>query len=262
MKPIVLLGTALIVATTGMSVLAQAGPAGRGGDRMAQLDINKDGAIDRSEAAKAPKLLEHFDRMDANKDGRISAEERPQRGRDGGRGGDRMAQLDANQDGAIDRSEAAKAPKLLEHFDRMDANKDGRISAEERPQRGRHGGRGGDRMAQLDANQDGAIDRSEAAKAPKLLEHFDRMDANKDGRISTEERPQHGRHGGMGGKGGRAKLDTDGDQRVSRQEAAQRPQLTEKFAVIDGNSDGYLSRDEMQAYRREHGKRPQAPAKP
>ncbi len=256
MKPIVLFTTALMVATTGMSVLAQTGPAGKGGDRMAQLDANKDGAIDRSEAAKAPKLLEHFDRMDANKDGRISAEERPQRGRHGGRGGDRMAQLDANKDGAIDRSEAAKAPKLLEHFDRMDANKDGRISAEERPQRGRHGGRGGDRMAQLDANKDGAIDRSEAAKAPKLLEHFDRMDANKDGRISAEERPQRGRHGG------RAKLDTDGDQRVSRQEAAQRPRLTEKFAAIDGNKDGYLSRDEMQAYRREHGKRPQGPAQP
>ncbi|HEY1136971.1 MAG TPA: calcium-binding protein [Xanthomonadaceae bacterium] len=203
MKPIVLLTTALIVAAAGVPVLAQGGPDGKGGGRMAQLDVNKDGAIDRSEAAKAPKLLEHFDRMDANKDGRISGEERPQRGRHGGKGGDRMAQFDANKDGAIDRSEAAKAPKLLEHFDRMDANKDGRISAEERPQRGRRGG-----------------------------------------------------------KDGRAKLDTDGDQRVSRQEAAQRPQLTEKFAAIDGDRDGYLSREELQAYRREHGKRPQAPAKP
>jgi len=98
MKPIVLFSAALMVATTGMSVLAQGGPAGKGGDRMAQLDANKDGAIDRSEAAKAPKLPEHFDRMDANKDGRISAEERPQRGRHGGRGGDRMAQLDANKE--------------------------------------------------------------------------------------------------------------------------------------------------------------------
>jgi len=114
-------------------------------------------------------------------------------------------------------------------------------------------------MAQLDINKDGAIDRSEAAKAPKLLEHFDRLDANKDGRISAEERPQRGRHGG---RGGRAKLDTDGDQRVSRQEAAQRPQLSEKFAAIDGNKDGYLSREEMQAYRREHGRRPQGPAQP
>jgi Ca2+-binding EF-hand superfamily protein len=201
MKPIVLLTTALIVAAAGVPVFAQGGPAGKGG---------------------------------------------------------RMAALDANKDGAIDRSEAAKAPKLLENFDRLDANKDGRISAEERPQRGRHGGKGG-RMAALDANKDGAIDRSEAAKAPKMLENFDRLDANKDGRISAEERPQRGRHGG---KGDRAKLDVDGDQRVSRQEAAQRPQLAEKFAAIDGNRDGYLSREELQSYRREQGKRPQAPAKP
>ena len=119
-------------------------------------------------------------------------------------------------------------------------------------------GKGG-RMAELDANKDGAIDRAEAAKAPRLLERFDQLDANKDGRISAEERPQRGRHGGGHG---RAKLDADGDQRVSRQEAAQRPHLAEKFAAIDGNKDGYLSREELQSYRREHGKRPQAPAKP
>ncbi|MBX3714013.1 MAG: hypothetical protein KF800_18780 [Lysobacter sp.] len=170
----------------------------------------------------------------------------------------RMAELDTNKDGFIDRAEAAKAPKLLERFDRLDVNKDGRISAEERPQRGRHGGKGG-RMAVLDTNKDGFIDRAEAAKAPKLLEHFDRLDVNKDGRISAEERPQRGRHGG---KGGWAKLDTDGDQRVSRQEAAQWPRLTEKFAAIDGNKDGYLSREELQSYRREHGRGPQAPVKP
>lgn len=256
MKPIVLLTTALIVAAAGVPVLAQGGPAGKHG-RMAELDANKDGAIDRAEAAKAPKLLERFDRLDTNKDGRISAEERPQRGRHGGQGA-RMAHLDVNKDGAIDRSEAAKAPKLLEHFDHLDANKDGKISAEERPQRGRHGGKHG-RMAALDANKDGAIDRSEAAKAPKLLEHFDRLDANKDGRISAEERPQRGRHGG---KGARAKLDTDGDQRVSRQEASVRPQLAERFTAIDDNNDGYLTREELQTYRREQGKRPQAPAKP
>ena len=257
MKPIVLLTAALIVAAAGVPVLAQGGrPAGKHG-RMAELDANKDGGIDRAEAAKAPKLLERFDQLDANKDGKISAEERPQRGRHGGKHG-RMAALDANKDGAIDRAEAAKAPKLLEHFDRLDANKDGKISAEERPQRGRHGGKHG-RMAALDANRDGAIDRAEAAKGPKLLEHFDRLDANKDGRISAEERPQRGRHGG---KGARAKLDTDGDQRVSRQEASVRPQLAERFTAIDDNNDGYLTREELQSYRREHGKRPQAPAKP
>ncbi len=200
MKPIVLLTTALIVAAAGAPVLAEGGQGGQGG---------------------------------------------------------RLAPLDANKDGAIDRSEAAKAPKLLEHFDRLDANRDGRISAEERPQRGRHGGKGA-RMAGLDTNKDGAIDRSEAAKAPKLLEHFDRLDANKDGRISAEERPQRGRHGGR--RGG-ARLDADGDKRVSRQEASVRPQLAERFTAIDDNNDGYLTREEFQAYRQDHPKQPQAPIK-
>ena len=44
--------------------------------------------------------------------------------------------LDANNDGAIDRAEAAKHPRLAERFDQLDANKDGRLSADERPQRG------------------------------------------------------------------------------------------------------------------------------
>jgi Ca2+-binding EF-hand superfamily protein len=256
MKPIVLLTTALIIAAAGVPVLAQGGPAGKHG-RMAELDANKDGAIDRAEAAKAPKLLERFDQLDANKDGKISAEERPQRGRHGGKHG-RMAALDANKDGAIDRAEAAKAPKLLENFDRLDANKDGPAAGVPVLAQGGPAGKNG-RMAELDANKDGAIDRAEAAKAPKLLEHFDRLDANKDGRISAEERPQRARHGG---KGVRAKLDTDGDQRVSRQEASVRPQLAERFTAIDDNNDGYLTREELQSYRREHGKRPQAPAKP
>jgi hypothetical protein len=119
---------------------------------------------------------------------------------------------------------------------------------------GKHG-----RLVALDTNKDGAIDRAEAAKAPKLLERFDQLDANKDGRISAEERPQRGRHGR---KEGPAKLDTDGDQRVSRQEAGARPQLAERFTAIDDNNDGYLTREELQSYRREHGKRPQAPSKP
>ena len=53
-------------------------------------------------------------------------------------------QLDANQDGVIDRAEAAKAPKLAERFDQLDKNKDGKLSADERPQMGGNHRRGGD----------------------------------------------------------------------------------------------------------------------
>jgi hypothetical protein len=46
-----------------------------------------------------------------------------------------------------------------------------------------------------------------------------------------------------------AKLDTDGDKRISRAEAAARPGLAKHFDDIDANRDGYLTREEMQAYR-------------
>ena len=166
------------------------------------------------------------------------------------------ARIDANGDGAIDRNEAAAHPKLAERFDQLDRNRNGRIDADERPQRG--GRRGGDRMAQLDANGDGAIDRGEAAKAPRLAEHFDRLDKNKDGRISAEERPQRGgRHGGQGGRGGRggermAQLDKNGDGRFSRDELAGHERALQNFAAIDGDKDGFLTREEMKAYHQAH----------
>ena len=177
----------------------------------------------------------------------------------------RHAKLDTNGDGVIDRSEAAKAPKFAEHFDTLDANKDGRITAEERPQRGMHGGKGGrgDRMAQLDINKDGVIDRSEAAKAPKFAEHFDTLDANKDGRITAEERPQRGMHGGKGGRGDRmAQLDADKDGRFSRQELAGKDRVLQNFAAIDTNRDGFLSREEMQAHHKAHRGDRGAPRQP
>jgi Ca2+-binding EF-hand superfamily protein len=171
-------------------------PAGTGDKpaRHAKVDANGDGFIDRNEAAAHPKLAERFDQLDRNKDGRIGPEERPQRGGKGGRGGG-MAALDTNGDGAIDRNEAAKAPRMAEHFDRLDANKDGRISAEERPQRGdrqggRHGGKGGG-MAQLDRNGDGNLSREELAGRERILQQFDAIDRNRDGKLSREEMKAH-----------------------------------------------------------------------
>ena len=52
------------------------------------------------------------------------------------------ARPDANGDGVIDRSEAAAFPKLASRFDQLDKDKDGRLTAAERPQHGR-GMRGG-----------------------------------------------------------------------------------------------------------------------
>lgn len=105
---------------------------------------------------------------------------------------------------------------------------------------------------QLDTNQDGVIDRAEAAKAPRLAARFDQMDANKDGKLSADERPQRGgehlRGARQGGHGRMQGLDTDKDSRISRAEAqAGQARMAARFEQMDVNKDGYLDRADMQA---------------
>lgn len=115
---------------------------------------------------------------------------------------------------------------------------------------GPNGGQG-PRM-KIDANGDGVISREEAAKFPRLAERFDELDKNHDGKLDASERPQRrgGReHGGRhGGPSGAAKLDSDGDGRISQAEAAKSPRLAQNFAQIDSNKDGYIVRSELRAY--------------
>lgn len=120
-------------------------------------------------------------------------------------------QMDVNKDGKLDRAdrEAMHARMAAEMFDRADTNKDGMISRDEwtagaarfagmqREQR-EHGGMGigmrgrpmmmkhMDMMA--DADGDRAISRQEFEA--RALQHFDRVDTNKDGKITADERAQ------------------------------------------------------------------------
>ena len=103
----------------------------------------------------------------------------------------------------------------------------------------------------IDANQDGVIDRAEAAKAPRLAARFDQLDQNKDGRLSADERPHRGMHHHGGKRGAHARMqraDTDRDGRISRAEAqAAQAQHAGRFDELDVNKDGYLDRADRQA---------------
>jgi len=101
----------------------------------------------------------------------------------------------------------------------------------------------------LDANNDGVIDRTEAAASPGFAARFDQMDKNKDGRLTADERPQrHGwRHGDRRGHGKMMQADTDKDGRISKAEAAADPKLAERFAKMDANRDGFVDRADFQA---------------
>jgi hypothetical protein len=99
-----------------------------------------------------------------------------------GMGGQNM---DANGDGKIDKAEYGASAKAM--LDRLDTDKDGKISAAEQSAMGGGGGGGGGGfMAGADADKDGSITLAElqAQRATR----FDQMDTNKDGSLSQEER--------------------------------------------------------------------------
>jgi hypothetical protein len=97
-----------------------------------------------------------------------------QGGGQGGRMG--MVRADTNGDGMISKTEAAAQASA--RFDRMDANKDGTLTADELK------GPGGRMMARA-VGGDGAMTRAEfLAQADK---RFARIDTNKDGQLSPDE---------------------------------------------------------------------------
>ena len=59
-----------------------------------------------------------------------------------------------------------------------------------------------------------------------------------------------------------AQLDADKDGRFSRQELAGKDRVLQNFAAIDTNSDGFLSREEMQAHHKAHRGDRGAPRQP
>jgi hypothetical protein len=203
------IATALVVASFGIAALASAQTAAPAETQRMSLDANGDGAIDRSEAARMPRLAERFDQLDRNGDSRLDQGERPQRhgkGKRGGRGG--IAKLDTDNDGRISRPEAAASPrgkgKLVEQFAAIDANRDGFIDRTElrahhermRPQReAERTQRFNAKFAEADLNRDGRLSRVEVAeKMPRLAERFAWMDDDKDGFLSQGElRSRHGR---------------------------------------------------------------------
>ena len=105
---------------------------------------------------------------------------------------------------------------------------------------------GMERLRAADTNGDGMISKQEAAALPRIAKDFDAIDANHDGQLTAEEIHAFRKaHHGAGHD--RKKLDTDGDGRISRAEAAAAPRLAEHFDAIDTNGDGFISQDEMKA---------------
>ena len=171
-----------------------------------------------------------------------------------------MVRLDSNNDGVIDRVEAAKHARLAEKFDSLDANRDDKLDASERPswqgRRGHGGRRGGmGHAVRLDADGDGRISRAEAAAQPKFAARFNDADSNHDGYlVRSELQASAGKRRGesMARHGERfdarfAKANSNGDGKLSRAEVeAGMPHLAKAFAFHDEDRDGFLTRADLQ----------------
>jgi len=107
-----------------------------------QMDTNKDGKISKAEAKD--KIALFFEQLDTNKDGYLDREELRKA----------AARFLANQSGK--GAPGPGAPNRGPDFDDLDKNADGRLTPDELK-----GTAFGDHFAEIDANQDGKIDRKE-----------------------------------------------------------------------------------------------------
>lgn len=155
---------------------------------------------------------------------------------------------------------------------RLDADQDGRISQAEFLLRL-------DRMAAVDANRDGSItpDERRAAMQTRVAQRrdaaFGRLDANSDGSISRAEfeaRPERAPRARMGGqqargmhRGHAARAGMQADRTVDLGQARER--MSQTFARLDKDNDGYLTAEERRAgamERRQHRREMRRPSTP
>ncbi|MBN8806429.1 MAG: hypothetical protein J0H81_15435 [Sphingopyxis terrae] len=181
--------------TLGAALIAVPVLAAPGGDRN-MGDANKDGVLTRAEAEAHAKAM--FVKLDVNKDGKLDQADRAARHAE--KRAQMFDRLDANKDGSIskaewDQADAARQAKRAEwkakRGERAGAPGEGgerhAMRGHHGGKRGGHGGHGGPGgWMKADANGDKAISQAEFVAG--ALARFDRMDANKDGKVTAEER--------------------------------------------------------------------------
>lgn len=116
---------------------------------------------------------------------------------------ERFEAMDTNRDGKLSYAEFQNNPKQRERFEKADLNRDGSLTQDELKQAHQHNkqmhqerrAKGREKMhaareklQSLDTNKDQAFTRAELGnQMPKLLENFDVIDGNNDGKITREE---------------------------------------------------------------------------
>ena len=213
---------------------------------MAEADTNNDGLIDLKELAASMVKTQArvrnrprgFNAYDLNNDKSLSKEEL----------GDfwkRVQDGDENEDGAISEAEYKTAQKartvkrrqeLLASFDEADANKDGKLSDEER-----EGKRNLTIIAsRANADEDGSISRKEWTQIVERTNFA----------LLPPRRARRGRQGGANPDGSflMVRLDKNKDDKLDKEEIeAGNPRIKEMLNRADSNEDGFVTRDEIAA---------------
>jgi len=189
-----------------------------------RFDKNKDGVLTKDELP--PGLARNFDRYDRDGDGKLDAKEVGQMLEAARRF---LADKPAEKPADKPADNAAVERRVSDIFERMDANKDGKISKEEAKNR--------------------------------IADAFDRIDTNKDGYIDKDELRRFvarnmadgGRGGPFAGPGAGPQgpdfdaLDKNADGRLTREELKGTP-YEDKFDEIDANKDGKIDKKEWAAW--------------
>jgi Ca2+-binding EF-hand superfamily protein len=136
------------------------------------------------------------------------------------------------------QTEACEHGPRAQRFEKLDINKDGRVSRDEML------GKATERFDRADANKDGSLTAEERAAAHKRFaeEHFKKADKNGDGALTADELPPH--FAKLLGK-----LDSNKDGKLTQPElAAGHEQFAARFAHKHPKAKDAKSRNELVAH--------------
>ncbi len=215
-------------------------------DPFATVDLNHDGHVTPSEWRASPFNLAAADFVvyDANDDGRINREEHAQVANRTSRPS-QFADRDLNNDGFLSRREWTNVEPVP--FDRLDRDRDSRVSWEEYRDPSRASSARDTRFDDMDRNGDGRLSRREMGSD---RDAFDRLDRNNDGEVTYAEYDHPAAEGNE-----RARfdeLDRNNDRSISRREWEGDG---DAFDDLDANRDGRLTLSEYDDRREDYDDR-------